>query len=262
MSISITPAERSSSVSANDIVQKTIESGASPLTLSYETVRFFERSKVILRSVLEINSLELGRLFPKQYKVVAGRSKQGNELFARQLEKVFEAYAPVSQRVKNLDCITLPVLSRTLLEGAAAEILFHEFRTNAVVPPASLCVEISSDVLFEDIESVKARFSELRDLGIKIALTELGDEFCPIFRLRELSFDIAFADTYSLDLLRRDDESARGLPEYVHLLGAKVFAPEIKEEEKQSAKNAAYDGYSLAGATTSFDEEVSDDEER
>ncbi len=249
-------------MSVNDIVQKTVDSGASPLTLSYETVRFFEQRKTLLRSSLVINSLELGKLYPKQYIVVAGRSKQGHELFARQTEKIFEEYSKLLSGMEDLDCVTVPVLSRTLLEGAAADILFEEFRKNAVMPPKMFCVEISSDVLFEDMESVKKRFSELYDLGIKIAINELGDEFCPIFRLKNLSFDYAFADSYSLGMLKDEDELSRGLPEYVHMLGAKVISPEIADAEVQMAKRAGYDGYSLAGQITPFKEEVSADEEQ
>ncbi len=235
-----------SSVNINDIVQKTVDSGASPLTLSYEKINYFESRKVILRSKLNINSLELGTLTPKQYRVVAGRGKQGGELLRRQIQKIFEEYATISARIHTLDSITLPILSRTLLEGAAAGIIFDEFEKNATVPPANICVELSSDLLFEDIERVRARIDELRGLSIKIAICELGDEFCPMLRLKDISFDHAFADEYALSMLSGDDEAAaRALTEHVHILGKKVFAPEIGDELLLAAKNAGYDGYSL-----------------
>ncbi len=229
----------------NETVQKTVDSGALPLTLSYEKVTLFESKKVILRSRLNINSLELGTLTPKQYKVVAGRSKQGGELLQRQMQKVFEEFPKAKKKHSELECITIPILSRTLLEGAAAKIIFEEFERNATVPPSFICFEISSDVLYEDMESVKARFSELYDLKIRIAISELGDEFCPIFRLSNLTYDYAFADAYALKELCEDNDIAKGLPEHVHTNRAKAIAPELKEGEESFAKSAGYDGFSL-----------------
>ncbi len=232
------------------------------MTLSYEQVKFFDSRKEILRSRLDIHSLELGTLTPKQYRVVAGRSKQGGELLSRQIQKVFDEFDAVSRLHGELDCITIPILSRTLLEGAAARMIFDEFERNAAVSPSNICFEISSDVLFEDIERVKERFRELRGLSIKIAISELGDEFCPIFRLSVLPYDYGFADGYSLKMLDGGEETARSLPECVHAMGARVFAPGISENAVTAAKNAGYDGYSLDTAPAALGEEVNRDEEQ
>ncbi len=247
------------------MIQKMLDSGASPLELSFERVSFYGSKKTILRSILEINSLELGRLTPKQYKVVAGRGKQGGELLARQISKVFESYQMLSDSFGNIECVTVPILSRTLMEGMAASIIFEEFEKNASLSPQKICFELSADLLFEDIGSVKARLSELRDLNVKLAINELGDEFCPIFRLREYApFDYAIADKYAL-MGGEDDETLRGLPEIVHMLGAKAIAPEIVEEDKQKIKNAGYDAYSIEDDLidlTPDEEEVELDEEQ
>ncbi len=231
-------------MSVNEIVQKTVDCGAAPLELAYEMVQGFESQKVILRSLLNINSLELGRLAPKQYRVVAGRGKQGADLLTRQIEKVFEAYEELAKRFPTLDCVTVPVLPRTLMEGAATRI-FSEFERNAVMPPTYICLEISADVLFEDIESVKQRLKELKDLNVKIAFYDLGDEFCPILRLKELPFDLAFADRYALCSLGDESEAARALAEQVHLYGAKLYAPLIEQDKISAVRLAGYDGYSF-----------------
>ncbi len=248
-------------MSVSENVREILESGISPIVLSYEKIEFFDSEKIILRSLLDINSLELGKLTPREYRVVAGRSKQGGELLSRQIQKVFDAYPKISAKFPDLNCVTIPILPRTLLEGVAASIIFEEFERNAVVPPDYICFEISSDVLFEEMASLKERFAELRDLNVKIAISDLGDEFCPIFRLRELPFDFAFADEYSLKLLESEDESSKGLSELSHLFGAKVFATGIKAEQEKAAKLAGYDGFSISESLISLDEEEAEDTE-
>ncbi len=230
----------------SEIVQRTVDSGAAPLALTYEEVLYFGSKKRIVRSMLEINSLELGKLRPKQYKVVAGRGKQGGELLRRQLAKVLEAFPDICATFdNNVDCVTIPILSRTLFEGTAAKIIFEEFEKNASVSPSFICFEVSSDILFEEADKTKARIDELRDLGVKLAMCEVGDEFFPIFRLKSLPLEYAFADGFATDNFDPDDESSRVLPELTHLLGIKLFAPHITEGEAPGVRKAGYDGYSL-----------------
>ncbi len=245
----------------NENVEKLLSSGVEPIELSFEVVEYINSNKVILRSILNINSLELGRLTPAEYRVVAGRSKQGGELLARQIEKVFDAFPLIYEKYPTLECITIPILSRTLLEGAAASIIFEEFEKNASVSPSYIAFEISSDVLFEEMSSLSERFGEIRDLNVRIAVSELGDEFCPVFRLRELPYDFAFADKYSLELLEGDDERAKGLPSVVHLDRAKLFAVGIPTGHEKFAKHGEYDGYSTPESfiTLGYTEEVSCD---
>ena len=42
-------------------------------------------------------------------------------------------------------------------------------------------------------------------MGVRIAICEVGDEFCPVFRLAELPFDYAFVDDYATNSLDRED---------------------------------------------------------
>ncbi len=229
----------------NDILQKTIDAGTAPLALSYERIELFTSRKIMLRSVLNINSLELGRLTPKEYRVVAGRSKQGGELLTRQIQKVFDEFSSLIKAVdKEIECVTIPILSRTLLEGDASRRIFDEFERNAIVSPERICFELSSDLLFEDINSIKSRFSELRDLNVKIAISELGDEFCPVFRLKGLPFDYAFADKYITEDI--NGEAAAGLPDIVHMYGGRVIAPGISEDAAEAVRKLKYDGCGYA----------------
>ena len=104
----------------------------------------------------------------------------------------------------------------------------------------------SADILYEDLERASEKIEELRSIGVKVAVFEVGDQFCPVFRLAEIEFDYAFMDTYSTNSL--DDESAdrvaRSLVKYLHHLDAKVIAPLLDSEAKIiGAKAVLADGY-------------------
>ena len=94
-------------------------------------------------------------------------------------------------------------------------------------------------------------------MGVKIAVCEVGDEFCPVFRLASLPVDYAFIDEYATASLDRDDAErvAGSLVKYLHYLDVKVIAPELDSEDKiAGAKAVECDGYTVADTPTEADE--------
>ena len=114
------------------------------------------------------------------------------------------------------------------------------------VPIGRICIELSADILYEDIKAASEKINELRALGVKVAICEVGDEFCPVFRLSEIKFDYAFMDVYSTSSLDGEDAEriAGSLVKYLHYLDAKVIAPGLDSEAKiAGAKSVGADGY-------------------
>ena len=70
-------------------VQETIESGITPIVIELCDVNYFESREKLARTYLTINSLDLGVLTYKQYRMVARRTKQANQLTDRHLQKLF-----------------------------------------------------------------------------------------------------------------------------------------------------------------------------
>ena len=70
-------------------VKETVESGNTPINLKFSEVKFFEGDEKIIRSFLTVNSLDLGVLGYAQYRFVARRTRAGNHLVRRHLEKLF-----------------------------------------------------------------------------------------------------------------------------------------------------------------------------
>ncbi len=231
----------------NEMVQETLQAGITPLQLAFDGVRYFDSHKVIVRSTLLIYSLDMGILTPREYRYVARRRKKGDDMTERHLRKLLEHCSALLEETPAIECITFPAYPQTLMTGALAAMLFEAFTEHPEVPPSKICVELSADLLYEDTKLAREQIDRLRELGVKVAIFELGDEYCPVFRLGELKFDYAFADGFSADLLAREEgEAATILPKMVHMFGARIFAPELGgEAEINKAKKAEYDGYGV-----------------
>ncbi len=231
-----------------EMVNQTVQSGIQPLQIVYDAIRFFDREEKILRTFLEVNSLDLGHLTYEQYRFVARRTKLGNELCQRHIEKVFREYPKLIQK-KGVSCITVPVYARFLLAGDLSGVLFDALAYFEGVSASKICIEISADILYEDMQTVKARIEEIAKMGFKIAVCEVGDEFCPVFRLAEIPFDYAFVDKFVVDSLQSAEAErvAGGIVKFLQFVGVKTIAPNIeKRKEVALAQTLGFDGYSLA----------------
>ena len=214
-------------------VQETIESGIIPIVIETCDVNFFESREKLSRTHLTINSLDLGVLRYDQYRMVARRTKQANQLADRHVQKLFRVLPSLLESREEVSCYIIPIYARLVRDGELVDILLRAMSIYPDAYPSRVCIEISADILFEDVDAVRERLSQLRSMGFKIALSEVGDRFCPIFSLAELDFDYAFLD-HAL-LARLTDESGErvvaSIISYLKGLEVKTFAPEVTDAE-------------------------------
>ena len=229
-------------------VKETVESGITPIAMDFAEVNFFEGNLKLLRTFITINSLDLGVLTYKEYRFVARRTKIGNHLVRRHLEKLFRIIPDILAEDAEIAAFTVPVYAILLFDGELAKILVDMKSLYPEVPIGRICVELSADILYEDLEEARKRIDELRDIGVKVAICEVGDEFCPVFRLSKIMFDYAFMDSYTTASLDREDaeQIAGSMVNYLHYLGVKTIAPWLDSKEKVlAAKALSCDGYTL-----------------
>ena len=232
-------------------VKETVESGITPIVLDFSDVVFFEGNNKIVRSFLTVNSLDLGVLGYRQYRFVARRTKVGNHLVRRHLEKLFRLIPSLLSENPDIVAFTVPVYARLLAESELASMLVDVKSLYPEVPIGKVCIELSADILYEDLKMASEKIDELRALGVKVAICEVGDEYCPVFRLSEIKFDYAFMDSYSTDSLDKEsmERVAGSLVKYLHYLDVKVIAPGLDTEEKISgARTVGADGYTTDAA--------------
>ncbi len=251
-------------VKFKDLVDEAVNSGITPIYLSYEPIHFFEGNKRVMRTFLVVESLDVGHLTYREYRFVARRTKLGDQMVQRHIEKLFRQY-PQWGNEPDLDCVTIPTYARLLMGGELTGMLMDAFACYPDIPPRKICIELSADILYEDVKTAKEQIDELREMGVKVAISEVGDEFCPVFRLAELAFDYAFVDPFVTDTL--DDENvervAGSIVKFLHFVGVKVIAPALANDEMLAgAKNADFDGYGRMEELPDFLQEKPAEEEQ
>lgn len=245
-------------------VQETIDSKINPVTLEFSDVSLFEGDGRLVRSFIVFNSLDLGVLSYGQYRFVARRTKLAYQIVRRHIEKLFRKIPELLSEDERIGCFTVPVYARLLMSGELASMLVDMISLYPEIPVGKVCIELSADILYEDLKLAAEKINELRELGVKVAVFEVGDEYCPVFRLSEIKFDYAFMDVYSVDSLDTDaaERVAGSLVSYLHHLNAKVIAPGLDTEERlRVARQLGVDGYTTERIAEYHEEEIDNAEE-
>ncbi len=230
-----------------ELAKQAIESGVEPLTLHYEKASVFASSQKIVRTSIWVNSLDLGVISPNEYRFVARRYKQGDALVKRHIQKLFKILPEFFALHPDVLFVTVPVFGRLLEQRVLFDMLFEAFLNHPQVKPDKICIELSADILFEELETTIAELKKIKDYGVRIAVSEIGDDFCPVLRLPKLPFEYGFLDKYAVESLGTDkeEEIAGSLIAYLHSIGKKVIASGLTNEtQKQSAKRLECEGYS------------------
>ena len=242
-----------------EAVRQQMDSGIESLVLRYETIRQFSTPQKILRSTMDIRSLDLGVITLEQYRYVARRTSQGDQLFRRHLHKLMQVLPAMLEKNRSIRCVSIPAYGRLLRNGLLSKMLFEELSATPSVSASNICVELSTDFLFEeDLKELAKELFRVRSLGVPVALMELGDPFCPVLRLFDVPFDYAILDSYAVSAgNERQDELLMGLCSLLHTGKVLVFAPGLREEGQISrVQRLGCDGYSLAN-----EEKTTEDEE-
>ena len=245
-------------------MESLIGSEFQPLTLQYEPVFHFSNQRILLRSTMTISSKEFGTLQQEQYRYVARRTVQSEQVFRRQLHKVLEAMPEMLAAKPNIQAISIPVYNRMLKKGNLASTIFEELTTHPNASAANLCVEVSADVLFEDLEPMAAELQRVKKMGVTLAIWELGDPFCPLLRLGEIPCDYLFLDRFPVGLLADDSEVSqnrfKGLMQLLHTdENTSVIAVQLPDNRLcEKAERLGCDGYSLAEGVEPPKEEEAD----
>ena len=239
-------------------VQETIDSGITPIVIEIDEAHHFESREKLARTFLTINSLDLGVLTYRQYRFVARRTKQSAQLTDRHVQKLFRRLPELLEDRADISCYIIPVYARLVKDGELVDILLRAMSIYPDAYPGRVCIEISADILYEDIDGVKERIQQLRNMGFRIAISEVGDRFCPIFSLAEIPFDYAFLDEAVMAKLAEPDGDrvVGSIVNYLKSLDVKVFAPDVSDPELLfDLKRVGCDGYTK----TWLDEAVEDE---
>jgi EAL domain-containing protein (putative c-di-GMP-specific phosphodiesterase class I) len=228
-------------------VEQVIDSGIKPIILDLQRVVNFSSDVEGVRTSLVVKSLELGTLTANEYRYIARRTNQGTRLTERNIEKLFFFYEELVKEFKSANFFTISTYARSLLNGELAQILENDFMLFPEVDPQKICIELSADILFENIDKYKKELEKVKQLGVKIALCEVAQEFCPLLRLNEVEYDYIFLDGYFTRSLNEEDKEGQidGVMNIINARPCKVYGSCVEEEYIPLLEKVGADGYTL-----------------
>lgn len=180
------------------------------------------------------------------------------------MQKLFRRLPELLEDRADISCYIIPVYARLVKDGELVDILLRAMSIYPDAYPGRVCIEISADILYEDIDGVKERINQLRQMGFRIAISEVGDRFCPIFSLAEIPFDYAFLDNAVMAKLAEPDGDrvVGSIVNYLKSLDVKVFAPDVSDSELLfDLKRVGCDGYTKTWLDEAEEDETSTEEE-
>lgn len=229
-------------------VEQTLDSGIKPIILDVQRVKNYADEIEGVRTSLIVKSLALGTLTANEYRYVARRTPQANGLVERNIEKLFYFFDTIKSEHDGAKFFSVSVYARTLLGGELARMLADEMRKHPNVDVTKICLEMSADILFENLDEFKKELAKLKETGFKIALCEVGSEFCPLLRLNEIPYDIVFLDGYVPKSIEEDgrEQEMVALMNIIATHPVKVYGSCVTNEQIPILEKIGADGYTFA----------------
>ncbi len=105
-------------------------------------------------------------------------------------------------------------------------------------PPACLHLEITEDLLLEDLGAARMTLYGLKKLGLSLDIDDFGSGYSSLKYLQELPFDLLKVDRYFTQTLDLDRPATSGLIQSIvsmaHELGLKVVAEGVETNQHSS----------------------------
>jgi diguanylate cyclase len=127
--------------------------------------------------------------------------------------------------------VAVNVFAPDLKDAALPDALCEALRSRDL-PPSLLTVEITEDLILNDIDRVTAVLHRLREQGIRIAIDDFGSGFSALAYLRDLPIDEVKLDRQFISSITEDRRAAavvRAVIDLTHELGVTVVAEGIED---------------------------------
>lgn len=209
-----------------------LQSGIAPLEILFQSIIGTELSDTVAyRSVVRVNSLELGVLMPEQYAGVAERNTLCLDLFYWNFSHMFHALSRAHFENSTARWASLHVPSRALVKTDLAAKLDKLMDGAGFTHPERICLEFADDILFEDLKPLEPKLDALRKRGFLTGLADFGGEFCPVLKLADFAPDYVRLDPYVTACLQKEKTGVTApVLEAANECGARIIAADVETE--------------------------------
>jgi diguanylate cyclase len=201
------------------------------LDLVYQPKMHLRSGRIVgVEALLRWPHPELGVLRPDEFMALVrqhGLMRQVTELVvARSLDDV------VRWQTAGVDtAVAVNVFAPDLKDAALPDALCGALRSRDL-SPALLTVEITEDLILNDIDRVTAVLHRLREQGIRVAIDDFGSGFSALSYLRDLPIDEVKLDRQFISSITEDTRAAavvRAVIDLTHELDVTVVAEGIED---------------------------------
>jgi diguanylate cyclase (GGDEF)-like protein len=182
-----------------------------------------------VESLVRWNHPELGRLLPDDFIRVAEHTGLVNPLTSFVLERALSDW-PLSARPDSCG-IAVNVSPRSLHHAAFPGRIRELLESNAV-PPPTLSIEITENLVMSDPDGAARCLDELHEMGVRLVIDDFGKGYSSLSYLRRLPVDeIKIDRSFLLGLADGEDDTlVRCMIDLAHNLGLTAVAEGVETE--------------------------------
>jgi diguanylate cyclase len=204
---------------------------ASQFVLDYQPIVNIKSNAVTaVEALVRWNHPELGRLLPDDFIRVAEHTGLVNPLTQFVLQRALSEW-PGANRPDG--CGVAINISPRSLHHSAFPGRIRELLDAQGVPPPSLILEITENLVMSDPDGSIRCLDELHDMGVRLVIDDFGKGYSSLSYLRRLPVDeIKIDRSFIIGLAEGEDDTlVRCMIELAHNLGLTVIAEGVETEE-------------------------------
>jgi EAL domain-containing protein (putative c-di-GMP-specific phosphodiesterase class I) len=203
---------------------------ARQFVLEYQPiVHLRTRSVLAIESLVRWNHPELGRLLPDDFIRVAEHTGLVNPLTSFVLDRALSEWP----RATRPDSCGIAVnVSPRSLHHAAFPGRVREMLDAHGIPPQSLSLEITENLVMSDPDASARCLDELHEMGVRLVIDDFGKGYSSLSYLRRLPVDeIKIDRSFLIGLAEGEDDTlVRCMIELAHNLGMTAVAEGVETE--------------------------------
>ena len=209
-----------------------------------------------VESLVRWNHPQLGRLLPDDFIRVAEHTGLVNPLTSFVLDRALSEWP---QTMRPAGCGIAVNISPRSLHHAAFAGRVREMLAAYTLPPTSLILEITENLVMSDPDGSIRCLDELHDMGVRLVIDDFGKGYSSLSYLRRLPVDeIKIDRSFIIGLAEGEDDTlVRCMIDLAHNLGMNVIAEGVETEsvlQQLAALNCdAVQGYYLLRPAPSSD---------
>lgn len=209
------------------------------IVLHYQpVVRLHDRRPVAAEALVRWEHPTRGLLAPAEFLSAADDPSTSRALGARVLRQACHAAAGWAREVSSRSPVQVSVnLSERQLMQPGTAALARDALAVADCPPERLVVEVAEDALLRDPEAAARALGALKDLGVDLAVDDLGTGSSPLSYLKRFPVDVVKVDRSLIAGLGRDsDQSAvvASLISMAQAIGVRCVAEGVETADQLS----------------------------